>query len=535
MKNASAPARREPLAILIAALGGQGGGVLTDWIGQAARAQGLLVQATSTPGVSQRTGATTYYLEITAAAAPGVAPPVLGLTPMPGRVDVLVCAELLEAARMLERGMCTPSRTTVVASTHRVYTTREKMGGGDGRYDEARIIEAVHALSRRAVLFDMEAVRTRHCAAISAVLFGALAGSGALPITRAGCEEAIREAGKGVAASLAAFADAFECAARPDTGDARCDHASGPASIVDRAASPVADAALHGAALAGRINALPRSVAEFARSGAAQLAAYQDAGYAQRYIERVERIVRAETMASGLPTSHAVARETARCLALWMGYDDVIRVASLKSRASRFARIRQEVRAGDADIVRVYDFFKPGALEIAAILPRRLGQWLEQRVLARTRSPDAGKGIRLQSSSVVGALLLRCAAGLRRLRPYSLRFGREQAAIEQWLAAVEQALVARGSEGLPVALELARLPRLLKGYGDTHSRGHEAFVRALGAYAELGDAGSAEVAEALRVMVRAALDHSSCEPPVAPRSVLTAGPRAQPIVWVNRP
>lgn len=535
MRSTDALARNEPLAILIAALGGQGGGVLTDWIGQAARAQGLVVQATSTPGVSQRTGATTYYLEIAAAAEAGAAPPVMGLTPMPGRVDVLVCAELLEAARMLERGMCTPSRTTVVASTHRVYTTREKMSGGDGRYDETRIIQAVHVLARRAVLFDMEAVRTRHRAAISAVLFGALAGSGALPITRAGCEEAIREAGKGVAASLAAFADAFECAARCDAENTRCDHANVLAPIMSHAASPVADEALHGAALAGRINALPGSVAGFARGGAAQLAAYQDAGYAERYIERVERIVRAETMAGGLPPSHVVARETARCLALWMGYDDVIRVASLKSRASRFTRIRNEVHAGDKDIVRVYDFFKPGALEIAAILPRRLGQWLEQRVLARTRLPDAGKGIRLQSSSVAGALVLRCAAGLRRLRPYSLRFGREQAAIDQWLANVEQALVTRGSDGLPVALELARLPRLLKGYGDTHSRGHEAFARALAAYAELGDAGSVEVAEALRVIVRASLDHSGCEPPVARRPVLDMGPRAQPIVWVNRP
>ncbi|MDE2003505.1 MAG: hypothetical protein KGJ25_08250, partial [Betaproteobacteria bacterium] len=55
---------REPLSLLIAALGGQGGGVLTDWVVQAARADGYTAQATSTPGVSQRTGATTYYVEI---------------------------------------------------------------------------------------------------------------------------------------------------------------------------------------------------------------------------------------------------------------------------------------------------------------------------------------------------------------------------------------------------------------------------------------------------------------------------------------
>ena len=49
-----------PLTILIAALGGEGGGVLTDWIVAAAASQNFPVQSTSIPGVAQRTGATTY-------------------------------------------------------------------------------------------------------------------------------------------------------------------------------------------------------------------------------------------------------------------------------------------------------------------------------------------------------------------------------------------------------------------------------------------------------------------------------------------
>ena len=53
-----------PLTILIAALGGEGGGVLTDWIVAAAASQNFPVQSTSIPGVAQRTGATTYYVEL---------------------------------------------------------------------------------------------------------------------------------------------------------------------------------------------------------------------------------------------------------------------------------------------------------------------------------------------------------------------------------------------------------------------------------------------------------------------------------------
>ena len=47
----------KPVTILVGALGGDGGGVLCDWIVAAAQSQGLGVQATQIPGVAQRTGA----------------------------------------------------------------------------------------------------------------------------------------------------------------------------------------------------------------------------------------------------------------------------------------------------------------------------------------------------------------------------------------------------------------------------------------------------------------------------------------------
>ena len=195
------------------------------------------------------------------------------------------------------------SRTAVVASTHRVYTTREKMAGGDGRFDPARIVDAVQKLSRHCTLFDMEAVRSRHGAAISAVLFGALAGSGALPLARQGCEQAIRDAGKGVTASLAAFAEAFACAERSQGAAGSHGLRSASRGRPGAPSSAGRDAAA-GTALAARIDALPGSVAEIVRSGAAQVAAYQDIAYAERYVERVERICAPR----GLPV--AVQRRT---------------------------------------------------------------------------------------------------------------------------------------------------------------------------------------------------------------------------------
>ena len=59
----------------------------------------------------------------------------------------------------------------------------------------------------------MEALRGRHRAVISAAMFGAIGGSGAIGLPRAACEEAIRAVGVGVNESLAAFAEAWQVAA----------------------------------------------------------------------------------------------------------------------------------------------------------------------------------------------------------------------------------------------------------------------------------------------------------------------------------
>ena len=504
---------REPLTILVAALGGQGGGVLTDWIVHAARAEGLAVQATSTPGVSQRTGATIYYIEM-ATVASAVAP-VFALAPVPGRVDVLVCAELLEAARMLERGMCTPSRTTMIASTHRTYTTREKMNGGDGRFDAARIVTAVHALARRHVLFDMDDVRVRHRSAISATLFGALVGSGVLPLARERCEASIKATGKGVGQSLAAFAEA-------------CSRAADGAATGTPAMVPSVHPESLPAAIATRIAALPPDVEPVARLGAAQVAAFQDAGYAARYLDHVERVLLAEGRANGGSTSHPVAREAARHLALWMCYDDVIRVATLKSRATRFARIRSEAGAGEGDIVRIDDYFKPGTAEIAAILPRRIGAWLEHRARARSSAATGGRALTLRTSGVAGLAVMRAIAALRPLRPLSLRYAREQQEIDEWLALVERALTAGGAAS-DLALELARLPRLRKGYGETWVAGQAHFARILAAHRTAFDPVDATAAEGLRAAVRAVLDAPACGPGVPGSATGTAAK----IVWMR--
>src|SRR5881394_842836 len=151
-------AARRPVSILIAALGGQGGGVLTDWIVAAAEHAGLPVQATSIPGVAQRTGATTYYIEIfpVPLSELGGRRPVLALSPGVGDVDVVVASELLEAGRAISNGFVTADRTLLISSTSRVYLTVEKMQMSDGRYDSERRGKSVEQNAAAHLLFDME-------------------------------------------------------------------------------------------------------------------------------------------------------------------------------------------------------------------------------------------------------------------------------------------------------------------------------------------------------------------------------------------
>ena len=199
-------AARRPVSILVAALGGQGGGVLTEWIVAAATHAGLPVQATSIPGVAQRTGATTYYLEVyPEPRPPGAAEPVFSLYPMPGDVDVIMASELLEAGRTIEMDYASPERTTLIASTHRLFAIGEKSALGNGIFPRERVEEAARALTRRLIACDALAVARAAGSEVNAVLMGALAASGALPLAPSDFEAAIREGGVAVERNDACF------------------------------------------------------------------------------------------------------------------------------------------------------------------------------------------------------------------------------------------------------------------------------------------------------------------------------------------
>jgi len=531
--------QNRPITLLVCALGGEGGGVLTEWLVDIARHAGYAAQSTSIPGVAQRTGATTYYIEVfpVPLAQLGGRRPVFSLSPVPGALDAIVSSELLETARQIGNGMSAPLRTLVISSSARIFTTAERMQPGDGRADAQRLLDVVKAFSREHHVFDMNAVAREAGTVVSAVMLGAIAGSGLFPFPRAAYEHVVRggdtnapqKLGKMAAASLRGFAAAFDAVSAPR---AQAAFVSG-VMAGDTSDAPPPPRALPDD-LARRF---PSAVHDMLALGHARVLDYQDAAYAELYAARLAKVLDAERAADPAGArGFSVTRETARWLALWMAFDDIVRVAALKGRASRAQRVRQEVRAADEDIVKVYDHFKPGTAEFAALLPpglaRRVQAW-DRRRQAGGREPWA-LPLKVGSHSVFGMASLRLLSSLKWLRRRGQRFAEEQAFIERWLAAVETGT----REAWALGRELALCGRLIKGYGSTNERGKHNLLHVIDELAGRAALPAPMRAEAIAAAREAALadeggkalDAALVRHGAAPRPV-----QAQPIRWMKRP
>ncbi|NDF46559.1 MAG: indolepyruvate oxidoreductase subunit B, partial [Betaproteobacteria bacterium] len=339
------------------------------------------------------------------------------------------------------------------ASTSRVYTTLEKMQMGDGRFDSQRIMDLAQTLAQRAVLFDMAALTQTHHTVVSAIMFGALSGAGVLPWSREVCEHIIQSSGKGVSASLAGFDAAFLKASANGTAET----AATPQTAKSNA-TPIAT--------------LPPALQNMAALGMARCLDFQDALYAQDYLKKLETLVNTLNPAAINAETEQALQTAARHLALWMCYEDVIRVADLKTRPERFERVRSEANASAQDVVRVVEHFKPGLDEVAAVLPQALGQRLLSWSQNRQRK-NLHMAMHIRSSSIWGYLMLRALARLRPWRRNSLRYAQEHATLHIWW----QTLCAMLPRAPAFATVLAELPQVLKGYGDTQARGRLNYER----------------------------------------------------------
>ncbi|MFT6676391.1 MAG: indolepyruvate ferredoxin oxidoreductase beta subunit [Sulfitobacter sp.] len=482
------------LKLAVLAVGGQGGGVLTGWIEALARSQGYVCQATSVAGVAQRTGATIYYVEM---APKSDLSPVFALAPSGGDVDVMIAAEMMEVGRSIMRGFVTPDRTTLIGSTHRALAVSEKMAPGDGIADADEVRAAAEVAAQRLILADMDRLAVEQGSVISSSLFGALAGSGALPFPRAAFEEAIRAGGKGVEASLRGFAAGYEAAQQgEERGEAVPD-------------LPVRPTVSGGAALLKqwevlrrRSAGLPEAVAEMAEAGLRKVVDYQDCAYGALYLDRLEQVLARDDAGQGWVLSQTAAKYIANAMA----YDDMIRVADLKTRRPRFERIQTEMGVKQGTLIELTEFFHPRAEEIASLLPARMGaRWEANPRRMALLDRLFNKGRRLRTHSLGSFLMLHFLGGLKGYRLRTRRHAVEVAHLEAWLT---QSL-APLEHDYALAVELLKCRRLVKGYSDTHAGGLTKFATVMGAVDLLQ--GRKDAAEWIGRLREAALQDSEGE------------------------
>ena len=454
--------KNQPIKIAINALGGQGGGVLATWLVELGKSQDYLVQSTSVPGVAQRTGATVYYVEYfpqVLAKEQGQVP-VLALMPTPGDVDVVLASEIIEAGRAIDRGFVS-DKTTLITSTHRVYAIGEKIAMGDERVETDSIHAAAKKLAKKVVAADLEACVEKSGSIISSVIFGALAGSGAMPFAREAFEAVIVAGKRAVDANLRGFAAGYDAVQEKKVIPVVAQQ-SVAFVLPEKAATAVQP-------LLDRLRGLPQQVHEIGFLGLKKVVDHHDVKYGTLYLDRLENVINDDTDKASYVLSSTVAKH----LALWMAYEDTIRVADLKTRSTRFERFRDDVRADEGQIVQVREYMHPRMEEIVDMLPAGLAEKiLRSSGLKKFIGSMFGKGVKIKTTSSFGFVLLYFVSGLKFLRRSSYKYKVENARIDGWLDLIGQ----YQKTDYSAAVEIASLQRLIKGYGDTHARGIKSFT-----------------------------------------------------------
>jgi indolepyruvate ferredoxin oxidoreductase beta subunit len=224
--------------------------------------------------------------------------------------------------------------------------------------------------------------------------------------------------------------------------------------------------------LMARVDRLPDPVRDMASRGLKKVVDYQDIAYGREYLDRLDKSVALDDAGHG----HALSIAAAKHLANAMCYDDMIRVADLKTRSTRGKRVRSEVGVKDDTVLHVTEYFHPRIEEFCGTMPASLGHYIESRPkLAAFLDRRINRGRHIRTDSMTGFTMLWFVGGLRRWRRKLLRHRVETEHLERWYSLALDHVAA----DYALAVEILESRRLIKGYSDTHARAQSKFDRVL--------------------------------------------------------
>ena len=333
------------LKILIPAVGGQGGGILTEWLLQALEAENYDVQSISLPGLAQRGGSTTYYVE----AFPVGEDIIFSQFPMPGDIDLIVAQEFLELGRMLKRGYGSEN-TVIVSSTHRMYSTQEKLPVASGIYEDEKLFKFAEQFSRKFIgvnILSLAKQNQMNELASNAILLGALAASGTVPISKESFQNSIRSVAVSVNDNLRAFDIGFNHIT--SNGDIAGPNKEGENVLYDEVnyVNP-SDIAKIEALKKELFKDYPEHLWAFIEEALYRLTDYQDFNYAEDFAGKIKKVHGIELDNTAM--DFRLSEQLIKNLSLLMTYEDGIRVSQLKIRDMRFDRIREEMQIRDDQV-----------------------------------------------------------------------------------------------------------------------------------------------------------------------------------------
>ena len=470
---------KDLIRILIPAVGGQGGAVLTEWLIKALEIEEYDVQGISLPGLSQRGGSTTFYIE--AFPKNSNEKIVFSLYPLPGDIDLILSQELLELGRILKDGFGSED-TTIISNTHRIYSTVEKLPISSGIYSKDVLTKFAEKFSKNFIGVDALKIAQENGMdqlASNAIILGALSSSFVLPIKKESYQKAIESVAVSSSMNLKAFNVGYDYVIKNKGDTAVNDNENYPENeflkyinVKDRDKVDKLISELPGK--------YPDFLIPLISEALYRLADYQSASYAERYLEKLDKFREIDQTVPN--KDFKLTENVIKNLALLMSYEDGIRVSELKIRDDRFQRIKNEMSISDDQIYNVVDYLKPDAEEVYGLFPNVIVKpalyiiesgpfkklWRRKDPLTFSQKPT--------TTSFFGFFRIWILTKFKFIRPYSFRYKNEHRLIGLYLQSVEK--FAEGDYELGVLT--ARSGSIIKGYGRVRRRTIDTFNRLIG-------------------------------------------------------
>ncbi|MFN3370287.1 MAG: indolepyruvate ferredoxin oxidoreductase family protein [Sphingomonadaceae bacterium] len=409
------PPLDQPVNVLVTGIGGTGVLTVSALLGMAGHLAGLASTTADMAGLAQKGGAVWSHVRLARSNDQ-----LLGPRIMTGTADLVLACDAVVAADRPAQNLMAPTRTHVVANAN-IAPTADFVRNRDIDFREALVIRTLEQVAKAHFMLPAEQIATQlmgDAIAANILLMGFAWQKGLIPLPLSAIDGAIELNGVAVAFNREAFALGRLLAHAPQR--------------VEAMLTPPAP--------------LSKTLDERIAARVADLTAWGDAAYAQRYAERVRRVRAAETRVR--PGSEALTEAVARALHKLMAYKDEYEVARLMT-DGRFDQLAGETFSAKGR--RTYHLSPPifAKTDPATGRPRKYAMpgWLVEplfRLLAKA------KGLRGTAFDPFGRNPERVA---------------ERAAIPAYEAEVDRLAAELTAANLELAVEIAALPLSVRGFG----------------------------------------------------------------------